>query len=849
MRKNYLLNAKGLTWAILGGVMLLPMLLFSQATKIQGRVVNRTTQKALEGVTLAIPEFETGANTDAGGNYVIEFDRNGKTTANLHVELSAYTSQDREITLDKPEITLNIELMEELTTDAVVISSTKGAVDQKQSNLVSSVSVVKPRSIDMQATTSVEKVITQIPGVDNLDGQISIRGSSGFAYGVGARVMVLMDGLPLISGDGGYPEMSLIPVDNISQIEVLKGASSVLYGSGAMGGVINVLTGDAGEKPRTSIRFRQGFYDRPNNKLLDWDGKKAAYNTSLHVFHQRRIGSLGITAQADLIKDSGYRQGTDKEEGRFILLTRWQPKKIVGLSAGVNISFRSDSSGSAIFWNRYLPKTDTLTNSQGKDSLVNVGGGLTPNTGAGVYRKQLNTRLAVDPYIKYLTANGQLFWYRGRFLKNDNVNNSGQAAYSSVFYNDFLYKRSLMDKVDAKINWQSGLTVALGQTNSPELYNGNYKQTSTGLYTQVDGLFMGSRLNVSAGARFENVKTDILSIAQKDSTLEKKGVYDRNSAVIETANRRPIFRLGVNYEVARGTNVRASFGQAFRVPTIAEYFAKVGAGGVKVTPSLEQDSASTVVRPESGYSAEIGFRQAYAAGTEAGKNKFLGYVDVAFFQMRYSNMMEFGVNKLDFLTASAYFSTRNVAEARIRGFEVTTINSFNLGKVGLNLSGGVTYLNPKNLNAVPDSQQLDLSYYNPGDGANANLGQLVVDINFRKLVDNPKLLKYRTNWLVRATAGATYGNFGVTTNYRYRSFMTNIDQYLYFAVPDIKMFRDKHPSGEHILDLIFSYDIPHEKYKQVLSLTIDNIGNVEYFVIPGTIAEQRKFTLQYQVKF
>ena len=64
-----------------------------------------------------------------------------------------------------------------------------------------------------------------------VDGEPQIRSGSGFSYGAGSRVMVMVDDLPVLSGDAGRPTASSF--ENLEQIEVIKGASSVLYGSAA----------------------------------------------------------------------------------------------------------------------------------------------------------------------------------------------------------------------------------------------------------------------------------------------------------------------------------------------------------------------------------------------------------------------------------------------------------------------------------------------------------------------------------------------------------------------------------------------------------------------------------------
>ena len=96
-----------------------------------------------------------------------------------------------------------------------------------------------------------------------MDGQANIRGGSGYSYGAGSRVLLLVDGIPAFQADAGRPNWSHIPVENIGQIEVIKGAASALYGSSAMNGIINVRTAYPTSDPFTKLSFFTNFYNKP----------------------------------------------------------------------------------------------------------------------------------------------------------------------------------------------------------------------------------------------------------------------------------------------------------------------------------------------------------------------------------------------------------------------------------------------------------------------------------------------------------------------------------------------------------------------------------------------------------
>jgi len=87
-------------------------------------------------------------------------------------------------------------------------------------------------------------------------------------FGVGSKVAVFVDNLPITSGDAGKTNWSLIPVENIKQIEVVKGASSVLSGASALSGAIYIRTKYPGIQPETKIKVFGGFYSPPRLPAL-----------------------------------------------------------------------------------------------------------------------------------------------------------------------------------------------------------------------------------------------------------------------------------------------------------------------------------------------------------------------------------------------------------------------------------------------------------------------------------------------------------------------------------------------------------------------------------------------------
>ena len=797
----------------------------AQQVTVAGIVKDKNTKETMPGVTVFCEADKTGAYTDDDGKYEMKVTR--RDTVRIVFKLEGYDDYTLEI-IPKPgksSFEGNILLSEpikESSIGGVVI--TAGKYEQDLAKVPQSMTTIKPQAIDIQASNDIQKVLEQTPGFTIKDDQPDIRGSSGYAYGVGSRVMVMLDGLPLLSADAAFPQFDMIPTDNIAQIEIMKGASSVLYGSGALGGVINVITSDPGNKPRTSIRLKSTIFDAPANPKLDWDGTSSAYIASAHIFHSRKIGqNFNLTILQDLVKDSGYRKGTDTEQARWMVMTKYSPKNVPGLSFGANASYKVDSSGTFLFWGGYEPDSatrtynfTTLAGTSGSPvtDTVFVGGALTAMP--GTERMQKNERIGLDPFVKYLTEKGNLHSYKGRLLVNKNINNTGQSFTGYLYYNDYQFMRTIWKN---KVNFTAGANYTYSFADGDSLYGGDHYAHSGALYAQLDGRFLGEpgeeKLNVSLGGRYEYITFD--------------GEYTVNA---------PIFRAGLNFEPRRGTNFRTSFGQAFRAPSMAERYTTTSAGGLVISPNPE-------LRPEYGYSAELGARQEFFVGDKNTGRFMLGFLDVAAFTMNFKDMIEFGfqdanVQVVPDIVIEPIFSAINLSNARINGLEITGFASAHLGKWNFGLNGGITLIDPQNLKATePDS----LLQFDPLD-EDFNLFDALNDLAVYE--DNPEFLKYRSKTMYKATVSVGYDKWLLTCNYRNQSHMINVDQFLLVAVPGTAEFRNKHPNGYQVFDFILGYNFAPGS---TISLHADNAFNEEYIIIPGLMAEQRRFTLQYKYVF
>lgn len=159
--------------------------------------------------------------------------------------------------------------------DTVVVTATK--TEKKIKDVPASVSVITANDLAKANIQTLDQALHYVPGmyVKESEGmmgtKISLRGMSQ------SQVLVLMDGIPLNNGYSGGVNWSNIPIEIIDRVEITKGSFSSLYGTNAMGGVINIITktdaknqtiakgGVGGNGTTTSSFFTSGQSD--NNKF------------------------------------------------------------------------------------------------------------------------------------------------------------------------------------------------------------------------------------------------------------------------------------------------------------------------------------------------------------------------------------------------------------------------------------------------------------------------------------------------------------------------------------------------------------------------------------------------------
>ena len=780
---------------------------------LKGVVTDASTKEAEIGaIVYNISDKSHGVVSDINGNYQLSLTPGKDTIVCTIISMQPDTfivSDGSQSTEHNFQLRSGSQQMETFVVSA-------GKYERKLEEITVSMEVMKPSLIDNKNSSNIKDALEQVPGLNILDGEPQIRGGSGFDFGVGTRVAILIDGLPALAGNGGALEWSFIPLENVEQVEVIKGASSVTYGSSALSGSINVRTAYAKENPVTMVSLSSGLYDEPSIPGTQWWKRTTGLNglanfSNISFVHAQKFGQLDFVFGGMMKYDHGYigpppynknlppsfndttvkNNQVGEHTGRFNFNLRYRPKNAPKLNYGVNGNFMQSSNNIVLIW---------------------------ANDSTGLYRAyphtltlQNHTMLYVDPFINYNSSNGLMQSFRTRYsYTNNSATNVDPVTdkkipnittLTNVIYSEY----QVVKQINDGLNLTGGLIMDQTYSHSNFPYVGvlatNHLQNFAG-FLQVDKK-LWKVLNLSFGFREES--------------------YKMNDT---TASYKPVFRGGLNLKLAKGTFLRASYGQGYRFPSIAEKYIYSNIGGLPIFPN-------PILQAESSTNIEIGIKQGFRI------NNFTGALDIAVFQQQYANTIEitYGLweKHLDRFgndSNTAGFKYLNTGDTRVQGIEISLPGEGRITKdLKVEILADYTYIIPQALQPnkvyATDSNYIGMTYTNSSTNTGNNI------------------LKYRFQDIGKIDLQVTYKKFSVGGDWRYYGFMQNIDTIFYVfdtqAGYGIKKYRDAHMGGINVVDARVS--VQATKTLKV-AFVVDNLLNLSYSLRPLKIEAPRSFALR-----
>ena len=717
---------------------LLLILFVSSAVLAQGTTSNVSiTVKDSNGAAIPNAQIELTIGTVALKNMVA--DANGVALLDgikpgnyrLLVSAAGFTSLNKEVALgDQPNASIDVVLSVGGVSETVTVTATRTQVTSEETAVP--VSVIGRQQLEEKNINSVGEIFRTLPGTSTVnEGGFQVRPR---IRGLDSnRVLILVDGERLnnsrtSTGQSGV-EIGLVDTSQIESVEVVRGSGSVLYGTDALAGTINIITKD------TPVRREKGFRFGATLDTL--------YSTS----ENGRKGTLGVNGSGKYV---AFRiaQSMDRFGSYFSGLpdpteaARLREEEDLQITNdGEVLNSQSHSSNSQATLRFFLNDTSNLKLNYERRRAGNIGSaGLAgANTGisgqVGVFnaffpfnnRDKFNVGYDIAAITDYLQRVSAKAFYQTQYRNFTNIVTVGPVP--PFFPGVYQFSETVTDTktagFDVQTDWVFGTHNVIAGTSffrddnsdhrlqvsasTPYSTNRTVRNTRSvpdanlsniAAFVQ-DDYRLTSRLRLTGGIRFDRFKTTSLpttnfaidprltpeQIEQLGLTGLADGLNVTNSAVTGD--------IGAVYRLTDKLSVSARVGRSFRTPNISErFFTDAGSaeGFLVGNPHLV---------PETGINVDTSLKlrtKRLVASATYFNNYFNNFLATTFTGVRIPS----GRSMLD------VYQTRNVRTARIQGFEAEFDAPFRISLGYLTPYGNFSYLRGDDLD-----QHVPLDFISP----------------------------------------------------------------------------------------------------------------------------------------
>jgi outer membrane receptor for ferrienterochelin and colicins len=219
--------------------------IYAQTGNISGKITDG--KEAVPAASVIVSPAGTTLAADNDGNYHVKNLPYGQYE--IIYSSVGLTTVRKKVSVDKPGTILNIVLEEDnVSLEEVVITGTMKEVSRSESPIP--VEIITPKLFKKNPTASLFEAVGMVNGVQpQLNCNVCNTGDIHINGMEGPYTMILIDGMPIVSALSTVYGLSGIPNSIVERIEIVKGPASSLYGSEAMGGIINVITKTPAKAP------------------------------------------------------------------------------------------------------------------------------------------------------------------------------------------------------------------------------------------------------------------------------------------------------------------------------------------------------------------------------------------------------------------------------------------------------------------------------------------------------------------------------------------------------------------------------------------------------------------------
>ncbi|MEC9486512.1 MAG: TonB-dependent receptor [Prosthecochloris sp.] len=699
---------------------------------LKGLVTDKADGEPVIGASVMLENTTLGAATGFDGNYTIQSIPEGSYS--VKVTGVGYAPAVQNITISAGETaTLDLQLGETtIMASEVVVGA--ALYEQDRLDVPVTTSVISEEEIKEEPSQSLDQVIDTVPGVNVTRSAgysaatVQIRGSNTFqGGGIGTRVNAFYDGFPINSPETGGIVWTNVNMNAADKVEVVKGAASTLYGSAAMGGVVNVF-GSLPDTFEVKGGASLGFYDAPpdSDQSVYRDGytpwlwntyvgigdKTEKFNYSLLYTHSEDDGYRDNSQT--LLNDVKFKARYDIDANQYLQLTSYYNETEAGYVSTWPYDLEAVSISKGVTYNAYPERAYDLADDVYTDDTVSR-----KNALVGLnYVNLFNDKLSLDARA-YYTRNEYRIDYNPtcelqQYFTEEMINNNASLQASlfnelgpiyAPLFADFLVgfpynkepgafneNRSNRYGAGFKLDWKAsdqhrllfGIDGNIVDLTSTQYYasipdNGDYgevQEKNIAFFIQ-DEFKMTDRLTALLSLRYDWSGIDADEVVYNQYFFDFVNFNVGSSETTEPIQNESVDaispRLALNYKATDDLSFRASVGKSFRAPTLAERFVRdAGLFVGNPNPALDKETLTAY---------EVGFFKNFSDKVS---------LDVAGYINDYNDLIESrNLNPIGF---PIIFMYENVAKARIWGIE-TSLNV--RPTTDLNFGLGYSYMNAK----------------------------------------------------------------------------------------------------------------------------------------------------------
>ncbi len=516
---------------------------YAHNNSIQGVVIDARSQEPLAFCTIVLKGTNIGAQTDDAGRFEIQIPESQKNGSLI----VGYVGYESDTLVLKGKVFYTISLKPKAgSLNEVVVTGTMKEISRMDSPIP--VEVITPKYFKKNPTPSLFEAVGMLNGVQpqvgcNVcnTGDIHINGMEG------PYTMILIDGMPIVSGLSTVYGLSGIPNSIVDRIEVVKGPASSLYGSEAMGGVINVITQKASKAALFNVDMMGTSWNEYN---VDMSSKL-------------QVGKVQNIIGANYFY---YGQKYDKNRDGFTDVTL---QNRISIFNKLNVSRKKDRiasiAGRYVYEDRWGGQTNWTPEYRGSDSIYAESIYTKRWEVIGMY--QLPVKEKIISQLSYNWHDQNSYYGNTPYMANQ------QVLFGQLYWDKELGARhNLLLGTSYRYTYYDDNTPGTASADSLNPKNKPARTPLPGAYIQDEWSFTDKQ-KVLLGYRYD---------------------YDKNHGHVHSP--RVAYKLSPN----RNNTLRASFGTGYRVVNLftEDHAALTGAREVVITEQL---------KPERSYNSNLNY--------------------------------------------------------------------------------------------------------------------------------------------------------------------------------------------------------------------------------------------------